>query len=41
MKHRLLAGLPAEVIVSAGERTAFDYMVSPLFDVIGHAFHER
>ncbi|ACL62998.1 HlyD family type I secretion periplasmic adaptor subunit [Methylobacterium nodulans] len=41
IKHRLLAGLPAEVVVSAGERTALDYMVAPLFDAMGHAFHER
>ena len=41
VKHRLLAGLPAEVVVSAGERTALDYMVAPLFDAMGHAFHER
>jgi HlyD family secretion protein len=41
VKHRLSAGLPAEVVVSAGERTAFDYMVSPLFNAMGHAFHER
>ncbi|MFE1599238.1 HlyD family type I secretion periplasmic adaptor subunit [Methylobacterium sp. ID0610] len=41
VKHRLLAGLPAEIIVSAGERTVVDYMVSPFFDAMGRAFHER
>ncbi|GJE01498.1 HlyD family type I secretion periplasmic adaptor subunit [Methylobacterium isbiliense] len=41
VKHRLVAGLPAEVVVSAGERTALDYMVSPFFDAMGRAFHER
>ena len=41
VKPRLLAGLPAEVIVSAGERTALDYMLTPFFEAMGHAFHER
>ena len=41
VKHRLSAGLPAEVVISAGERTALDYMISPLFQAMGHAFHER
>lgn len=41
VKPRLLAGLPAEVIVSAGERTALDYMLTPFFEAMGHAFRER
>ncbi|ACA15795.1 type I secretion membrane fusion protein, HlyD family [Methylobacterium sp. 4-46] len=41
VRDRLLAGLPAEIVLSAGERTALDYMVSPLFDAMGRAFHER
>ena len=41
VRHRLLAGLPAEVIVSAGERTALEYMFAPFFDAMGRAFHER
>ncbi|WP_132256112.1 HlyD family type I secretion periplasmic adaptor subunit [Methylobacterium segetis] len=41
VRRRLLAGLPAEVVVSAGERTAFDFMVAPFFDAMGRAFHER
>ncbi|WP_236960930.1 HlyD family type I secretion periplasmic adaptor subunit [Methylobacterium durans] len=41
VRRRLLAGLPAEIVVSAGERTAFDYMVAPFFDAMGRAFHER
>ena len=41
VKHRLLAGLPAEVVVSAGERTALEYLFAPFFDAMGRAFHER
>ncbi len=41
VRHRLLAGLPAEVVVSAGERTARDYLFAPFFDAMGRAFHER
>lgn len=41
VRHRLLAGLPAEVVVSAGERTALEYMFAPFFDAMGRAFHER
>jgi HlyD family secretion protein len=39
--QRLLAGLPAEVVVSAGERTALEYLFAPFFDAMGRAFHER
>ena len=41
LRHRLLAGLPAEVVVSAGERTALEYLFAPFFDAMGRAFHER
>ncbi|QGY01204.1 HlyD family type I secretion periplasmic adaptor subunit [Methylobacterium mesophilicum SR1.6/6] len=41
VRPRLLAGLPAEVVVSAGERTALDYLVAPFFEALGHGFHER
>lgn len=41
IRHRLLAGLPAEVVVSSGERTALEYMFAPFFDAMGRAFHER
>lgn len=41
VRHRLLAGLPAEVVVSAGERTALEYIFAPFFDAMGRAFHER
>lgn len=41
VRPRLLAGLPAEIVISAGERTALDYLVAPFFDALGHGFHER
>jgi HlyD family secretion protein len=41
VRPRLLAGLPAEIVVSAGERTALDYLVAPFFEALGHGFHER
>lgn len=41
IRHRLLAGLPAEVVVSAGERTALEYLFAPFRDAMGRAFHER
>ena len=41
VRHRLLAGLPAEVVISAGERTALEYLFAPFFDAMGRAFHER
>jgi HlyD family secretion protein len=41
IRHRLVAGLPAEIVVTTGERTALDYMVAPLFEAMGRAFHER
>lgn len=41
VRPRLHAGLPAEVVVSAGERTALDYLVAPFSDALGRGFHER
>ena len=41
VRHRLTAGLPAEIVVSAGERTALEYLFAPFFDAMGRAFHER
>ncbi|GEP12733.1 HlyD family type I secretion periplasmic adaptor subunit [Methylobacterium gnaphalii] len=41
VKQQLIAGLPAEVVVSAGERTALQYLFAPFFDAMGRAFHER
>jgi hypothetical protein len=33
--------MPAEVMVITGERRAIDYLVSPLFDRMRRAFHEK
>ena len=41
MQGRLVAGMPAEVVVSVGERTALDYMVSPLVEAMGRSFNEH
>lgn len=41
VRHRLTAGLPAEIVVSAGERTALEYLFAPFLDAMGRAFHER
>ncbi len=41
VRPRLHAGLPAEIVVSAGERTALDYLVAPFFEALGRGFHER
>jgi HlyD family type I secretion membrane fusion protein len=41
VRARLIAGLPAEIVVSAGERTALDYLLAPFLDALGRAFHER
>jgi HlyD family secretion protein len=41
VQGRLVAGLPAEVVISTGERTALDYMVSPLIEAMGRSFNEH
>jgi HlyD family secretion protein len=38
---RLYPGMPAEVMIVTGERRAIDYLVSPLFDRMRRAFHEK
>jgi HlyD family secretion protein len=38
---RLRAGMPAEVVVSSGERTVLSYMVSPLLNSLRKSFTER
>ena len=37
----LVAGMPAEVVITTGERTALSYMVSPFFEALGHSFNEH
>jgi HlyD family type I secretion membrane fusion protein len=39
-RDKVVAGMPAEVIISTGERTAFSYMVSPLTDALRRSFTE-
>lgn len=41
MQGRLVAGMPAEVVITTGERTALDYMVSPLIEAMGRSFNEH
>jgi HlyD family secretion protein len=38
---RLYPGMPTEVMIVTGERRAIDYFVSPLFDRMRRAFHEK
>lgn len=38
---KLLPGMPVEVYVETGERTFFQYLLSPLSDVVGRAFREH
>jgi HlyD family type I secretion membrane fusion protein len=37
---RLLPGMPAEVYVQTGARTFFQYLVSPVTDIMAHSFRE-
>ena len=39
-RGKLTAGMPAEVLMSTGERTVADYLTSPLFDAIRHSLRE-
>ena len=41
VKDRLIAGMPAEVLLPTGERTVLDYLVRPLKDRINSALRER
>lgn len=38
---QLIPGMPAEVFVQTGERTAMDYLLQPLTDTIDRAWRER
>ncbi len=40
-EQRLQAGMPAEVIIRLGERTAMDYLVKPIQDSFSRALTER
>jgi len=39
-RGKVIAGMPAEIIIPTGERTAFSYMVSPLTDSLRRSFRE-
>jgi multidrug efflux pump subunit AcrA (membrane-fusion protein) len=36
----LTAGMPAEVYITTGERTALDYLLGPLYDSLRRAWRE-
>ncbi len=38
---RLYPGMPAEVMIVTGERRAIDYFISPLYERMRRAFHEK
>lgn len=37
---KLIPGMPVEVFISTGERTAFSYLAKPLTDLMNRAFRE-
>ncbi len=39
-RGKVMAGMPAEIIIPTGERTAFSYMISPLTDSLRRSFRE-
>jgi HlyD family type I secretion membrane fusion protein len=39
-RGKIIAGMPAEVMIPTGERTAFSYMISPLLDSMRRGFRE-
>jgi HlyD family type I secretion membrane fusion protein len=39
-RGKIMAGMPAEIIIPTGERTALNYMVSPLLDTLRRGFRE-
>ena len=41
LKYKLTAGMPAEVVVATGERTIFQFLVSPLSNVFARTFREK
>jgi multidrug efflux pump subunit AcrA (membrane-fusion protein) len=38
---RLSAGMPAEVFIKTGERTALEYLIKPLSDALTHGLKEE
>lgn len=39
-RGKLVAGMQADVVIATGERTALDYMVSPLTDALHRSFRD-
>jgi len=39
-RSKLVAGMQADVVIATGERTALDYMVSPLADALHKSFRD-
>jgi HlyD family secretion protein len=39
-RGKIIAGMPAEIVIPTGERTAFSYMISPLMDSMRRGFRE-
>lgn len=39
--NRLVPGMPAEVMITTGERTALDYLIKPFSDVLSYSFREK
>ena len=40
-EHRILPGMPADVVITTGERTALRYVVDPFLDFARYAMRER
>ncbi len=39
-RDKLVAGMQADVVIATGERTALEYMVSPLADALHRSFRD-
>jgi hypothetical protein len=39
--RRIVPGIPAEVVISTGSRTALRYLLDPVLGAVGHAMRER
>ena len=40
-KVKLTAGMPADVLIQTGERTALNYILKPLLDAMAHGLNEE
>jgi HlyD family type I secretion membrane fusion protein len=41
IKDRITPGMPAEVVITTGERTVLDYLISPIEDALVRSFREE